>query len=972
MTFRFSSKLTVLSALVLALAIQAAGAAETANAANADWNDPLPVDPNVKMGVLPNKFSYWIRAHKTPPGKVNIWLHVGSGSINEDDNQRGLAHFLEHMAFNGSANFAAGTLVKYFEALGLRFGQDQNAFTYFDQTTYKLTLPDTKPETIQKGLTCLADFGYRLLLPSEKLEIERNVILEESRTRKGAQQRITDKLLPLIAPGSRFSQRLPIGLEDIVKSADRQRFVDYYSKWYRPDNSTLIVCGDIDPAAIEKMVQENFSDWKCPEAAVTSADPGIKEYTDVRASVITDPELTATEVAVKRIGPLLPRNTVADFRREMVENLADWILNRRYSEMVANGTAPFQDADVNVSPYLNVCRSYDAEAEGSPENTPAVAGGQIQASGEKWAAMLTSLLIEMKRAREFGFLQQETDDAKKESLSNAEQAAKTEGTWEAERFIAGMNNNLSQKLKPLAQAQRLELVKTLLPGITREELGAAFRIDFDARARLLLVVMPEKKELKPPAEQEILDVAAKAEATRVEPPHEKERSTSLLAADPAPGIVIAQEDDPDLKIYSGTFENGVRVHLRSMDFKKNEVLVSITIAGGAIRENAASRGLSDAAGLLFSQPASSKLSSTTIRDLLTGKTVTLGGGAGEDSFSLGIHGSPQDIEDGLRLFYLLMTDGKIEETALKKWKEEVSQLLDKKKTDVRIQANEKRASLLSGDDLRIKPLTQEQLDRITLGKAQAWLEGILKNGPVEAAIVGDIPRERALELARKYFGSLPKREVADKELDALRMVAQNPGPLTASIDVSTITPKAYVIAGWRGPDWAVVKDRRILQLAGQILSIRIRQEIREKRGLAYSPFCAVTPSKAFSGAGLIAAMFDTAPEKAAAAASIASDLIETFAKEGPTQQELDDVRKQIKNDMETRLKEPSYWAFYILGDLDFHGTKLSDVKEVVEKFTTYTKEDILEVLKRYITAERQIQVIAAPLKKDDSAAPPKP
>jgi zinc protease len=343
--------LHVFNALVLTIS-----SAICLSAAEPDLNAPLPIDPSVKMGTLPNKLSYWIRAHKTPPGKVNLWLHIGSGSINEDDNQRGLAHFLEHMAFNGSANFAAGTLVKYFESLGLRFGQDQNAFTSFDQTTYKLTLPDTKPETIQKGMTCLADFGYRLLLPNEKLETERGVILEESRTRKGASQRITDKLLPLIAPGSRFSERLPIGIEDIISKAERKRFEEYYAKWYRPDNSILIVVGDIDPAAIEKSIQENFGDWKPAAEIAKDADPGLKEYTTVRAAVITDPELTSTEVGVTRIGPLLPRETIADFRRDLVESIGDWILNRRYNEMVAKGTAPFQSAAVGVSPFLNVSR----------------------------------------------------------------------------------------------------------------------------------------------------------------------------------------------------------------------------------------------------------------------------------------------------------------------------------------------------------------------------------------------------------------------------------------------------------------------------------------------------------------------------------------------------------------------------------------------------------------------------------------
>src|SRR4051812_16422058 len=193
-----------------------------------DLNAPLPADPNIKIGRLPNGMYYWIRAHKTPPGKIGMWLHVNSGSINEEDSQRGLAHFLEHMAFNGSDNFPAGTLVKYFESIGLRFGQHQNAFTSFDQTTYIISLPDTKKETVGKGMQCLSDFGCRMSLQQAEIDKERGVILEEMRARKGAQQRIIDKLLPILAPGSRLAERMPIGKEEVIKGADRQRFADYY------------------------------------------------------------------------------------------------------------------------------------------------------------------------------------------------------------------------------------------------------------------------------------------------------------------------------------------------------------------------------------------------------------------------------------------------------------------------------------------------------------------------------------------------------------------------------------------------------------------------------------------------------------------------------------------------------------------------------------------------------------------------
>lgn len=289
----------------------------------ADLDAPLPVDPAIKIGQLPNGMTYWIRQHKTPPDKVGMWLHISSGSINEEENQRGLAHYLEHLAFNGTENFKPGELIKYFESIGLRFGQHQNAFTSFDQTTYILSLPDVKEETMSKAMLFLSDVGFRMSLIPEEIEQERNVILEEERSRKGAQQRIIEKLLPELSPGSRFAQRLPIGSTEVIKTAQKQQFVDYYTKFYQPRNATLIVVGDIQSIPdVERLIAERFGAWKGGDVAPADADPGVKPYTEVRATVITDPELTAAEVSVNSITELTPRKTVGDLRRDIIDSLA--------------------------------------------------------------------------------------------------------------------------------------------------------------------------------------------------------------------------------------------------------------------------------------------------------------------------------------------------------------------------------------------------------------------------------------------------------------------------------------------------------------------------------------------------------------------------------------------------------------------------------------------------------------------------
>ncbi len=941
----------LLCGFLLGLVLLAGVLAPRVRAAEPNLDAALPVDPNVQMAELPNGLECWMRHNERPPDRVSIWLHVGSGSINEEDDQRGLAHFLEHMAFRGSENFPPGTLIKYFESIGLTFGEHQNAFTGFDQTTYVLTLPDTKQQTIVKGLLCMSDFACGLTLPSEELARERGVILEEFRARKGPDQRMLEKLLPVLLPGSRVAERLPIGKEEVVEKAEHDDLGGYYRTWYRPDDSALLVVGDVDPQETQGTIATAFQGWEAVPNPKADADAEVKPYAETRAAVITDPELTTASASVVAVRPLEKLLTVGDFRSRLVDNLGMLIVNRRLDEMVQKGTAPFQGASLMKTPLWNVCTYIEAEATGQPD---------------KWAPMLSSVMTELKRARQFGFLEQEFEDARKLTLASAEEAAQVEPTRSAQSFLNYMNNCVSRDNKPMSADQKLELTRELIDGVSLDEVYAAYKGNFDASARLLLVAMPEKEDLDVPSEEEILAVGKEAEATEVEPPVAKQRPESLLEREPAPGAVAEQEEEPDLEVLSVTLQNGVRAHLRHMDYKKDQVLARITLAGGSIRETAQDRAVTSVAALVLGQPASGKLSSTQIRDLMTGKKVNVAGSAGSDTLTISIEGTPEDVEEGFRLAHLLLTEPKVEASALKVWKEQMDQEIERRKTNVEAHLWESADALTSGGDPRFEFPTREQVEARTLEQGQAWLDGIVRAAPIEAAVVGDIDRQRALELVLKYLGSLPTRPATDPSLEPLRKVAQNPGPLLATAEVETITPRAVVLVGWRGADWRDVKDRRVLQLAAQIMETRLREGIREQRSLTYSIFCQAKPGIAYPGTGLFFAYFTADPDKAAEAADLTRSMIQQFAQEGPTAEEMDVVHRQFANEIETSQKEPGYWAS-VLSDLDYHGTKLADVKEALEMYTSYTREDVMEVLGKYLTDERRVQVIALP--KQTAQAP---
>jgi len=907
---------------------------------------PLPADPAIHMEELANGLDVWIRHHEVPPDRVGIWLHVDTGSLNEEDSERGLAHFLEHMAFRGSENFPPGELINYFESIGLTFGRDQNAFTGFDQTTYTLTLPDTQEATLRKGLLCMADYAFRLRLLQEEIDKERDVILEELRAREGPYQRVLEKVLPILLPGSRVAERLPIGKEEVIERVGSGDFRQYYETWYRPDNSTLLVVGDVEPERMQELVAGAFADWQPVQDPKPDADPGVEPYSRTRAGVLTDPEVSVATVEVVSVRPLEAMQTVGDFRGDLVDDLGIWMLNRRLSDMVQEGKAPFQEAELAKFPLLGIATYITCEADCPPD---------------RWEATLESLLKELKRARAHGFLPQEFENAGRAMLSAAERAAQTEPTRDQRFFLRYMNQCVSEERSATSAARRLELTRRLIDDVSLQEVWEAFRRNYSPDARLLLLTMPETEEGEKPAEEALLSAGERAEQAEVKPKAARQRVESLLEREPDYARVVERQEDTDLGVLSVTLENGVRAHLRSMDYKKDEVLVRITLAGGAIEESADNRGVTEVAALVLKQPATGRFSSTQIRDYLTGKKVELGGTATPDSLMISVSGTPEDIEEGFALAYLLLSEPRIEASALKVWKDQMAQEIERRRTDVQAQLAEEAKRLLSGGDVRLQFPTREQVDALTLEQGQQWLDRLVKSGPIEAAVVGDIDRGRALRLVRKYLGSLPDRPPVAGALSELRAVKINAGPMESNIEVDTITPRALVMVGWRGANWTEVKDRRVLQIASQILQTRLREEIREERGLTYSPFCFARAAIEYPGTGRFVSMFTAGPERAAEAAGLTRELMQQFAADGPTPGQMDAVRKQFANIIETQQQEPSYWA-RVMADMDYHGTRLQDVRQAMEMYTTYTAEDMLDVLDRCVAEARRIRIIAVPRK----------
>jgi len=940
-------------------------------------DEPLPTDPSLVTGELENGLRYIVRRHAVPPGRALLWIHMHTGSLNETDPQRGIAHYLEHMAFNGSASFPPGSVVPFFQSLGMTFGRDQNAFTSLDQTTYQLSLPDVKPETLAKGMTFFSDVMYQLLLTPKEIESERQIIQEERRTRLSGRQRIGEHVRSRIAPGSLLGDRAPIGTPETIDSVKEKDFREYYGQWYTASNATLLVVADADPAAIVKLVGEKFGG--APKRAKPTPQPaGVKAYTTSFAIVASDAEVNSEDLQITHLEAARPpTTTVARLRDELVLGVGETALNRRLEDKVATGGTSYVNARVS---------------SGSEGTTLWSWGLSCRAAPGKWKAALEESALELQRARAFGFTAREVDDVKKQWISSAERAVETEATVPAQSLMSRMNGRLTSGDAMLSPTQTLDLYRRLLPTITGEEVAKRFAAEYDPKAVAFVATLPAA--LAVPTEAQLLEIGTKALAVTPTQDLAVAHATELMAERPKPGEVKGGEEHAATKVWSGWLGNDVRVHHRFMDESKNDVSIDISLVGGELLETAANRGITTAAQLAWSRPATKALSSNDVRDLMLGKKVSVrgggggggrrggrggggGGGGSPGSISLSVSGSPEDLETGLQLAHLLLTQPRVEASAFTQFQTTMRQMLPEAlKNPTSLGTRTALAAPYPDDDVRLQPLTPEQVDKLTLEASQAWIERLVKESPIEVTIVGDLPRERALELVARYLGSLPARpRVSPETYAALRALKRPAGPRVFAKEIDTPTAQAFVYSGFYGADESNVADARALSMAASVLSTRMTTEVREQAQLVYSIGAGSRPGSVFPGFGTFAAAAPTEPHKAAALVDKLASMYAAFASGGPTEEELGVAKKQVANTFAAQLKEPSWWMNR-LERMTFRGTKLDDVLGAPVAYQAMTVEQVKQTFARYWSKENAIVVrvspkATAPAPKPEGPAPKK-
>lgn len=835
-----------LAAAPSAMAAQAQPAAP-ARLAPGQWpqtrSDVAP-DPAIRFGALPNGMRYAIRRQQIPPGQAALRLWFGAGSLMEADDQAGLAHFLEHMAFNGSKQVPEGEMVKILERLGLAFGADTNASTSFSETIYKLDLPRTDAETVDTSLKLLAEAAFDLTIAPAAVDRERGVVLSEERARDTPGYRAYLARMSFLLQGQRLPTRTPIGKVEVLKSAPASRIADFYRAWYRPERAVLVAVGDFDVDAMEAKIRAAFGGWAAQAPALSEPDQGPVAPRAAEARLLVDPGV-AEALQISWVAPPdLAPDTRAKRRADRMEDLALAVLNRRFSA-IARGNAP---------PFL-AAAAYKGEVEDSAQ----IATVDVRAAPGRWQAALASAEQEARRLANYGVTQAELDREIEEVRASMRADAAGEATRRPADLAGEIVQSLADDTVVTSPAQDLAAFEADVKGLTAAEVNATLPALFRGQGPLVFMASP-----KPVEGGEAAVLAALEASTRVAvlPPAKAREVTWPYADFGAPGAVAERREVADLGVTFVRFANGVRLIVKPTAFRKDEALVRVNVGQGMV-------GLpSDRqsplwAGNALIEGGLKKIDAEDMERALAAKVYGARFSVADDAYVLSGGARTGDLATQLQVLAAYMTEPGWREAAFDRLKTTGAALQDQlDSTDSGVFQRDLQGLIHSGDRRWTFP-SRRDIAGTTLADVRAAVDHDLASGPVEVVIVGDVTVDQAIAATAATFGALPPRPAPQIAPAAARAVAYprgNGSPVVLTHKGRADQAIGYI--GWGTSDyWTDPQRAHDVAILREIMELRLTDELREAQGVTYSPNVNSQHSLVWTGWGYIAATVEAPPDK---------------------------------------------------------------------------------------------------------------
>jgi zinc protease len=896
----------------------------------------LEPEEGVIFGQLDNGMRYIIMQNDRPENTASMRLRIDAGSLNEADNQRGISHFLEHMAFNGSTNVPEGEMIKILERFGLAFGPDTNAFTSFDQIQYQLDLPSTDKEMLDTGFFLMRETASNLTLDPEAIDKERGVIASEARARNSVGLRAALQSTRFQLPETIAADRFPIGDLDVIATADRERFVEIYKASYRPELATFVIVGDFDPETIRTEIKSSFGDWQGigeapPEPEIGQIDPDRP----TEADVFYDPD-TSTSVSIRVVKPhsRLP-DTAAQRRQNLIDAIGHGVLNRRFASLARGADAPFIGAGAGDSNFFNIARSISVTASTTPEG---------------WQDGLAAIEQELRRALEFGFSQSEID----EQLANIRTSLENQIDQFGTRLTPALASQLAGSVNETVfttPASGLERFEKVVQSLTPEIIHEAFKAQWaDANPLLQLSTNIDT----PTARDDLLAAFEASRNISVSAPIAQETQSFAYTNFGPAGKIVSDTRIEDLDVRMVRFENNVRLNIKSTDFEDAIIRISTLIGGGELEFPQELDGLGSLLGFF---PAGGLQAHTVdqLQSLLAGRSVSVNLGADTRYFSSNAATTPDDFELQMQLLTALITAPGFRPEAEQQYRQAIAAFYETIDAEPGGVAAQRVPRILNSGDTRFGLASEEDLLARNFEELKAVTARAFSEGAIEIGIVGDIDEQTAIDVVARTFGALPARLADPLEFADARQVKFPSDRTPITLTHAGLPDKALAMVYWPTDSRADQKTNATQTLLRAVMRLKLTETLREELGATYSPSAESVRSAVFPGYGYLSARSNVEPGDVDRVMAAIDEIATGMANGSITDDELQRARQPVLENIEEQLENNSVW----LGFIDTAQTDpdyLAEVRMRTETYKAITRDDLTAMAAKYLKTGEALKI----------------
>ncbi|MDR2056728.1 MAG: insulinase family protein [Dysgonamonadaceae bacterium] len=911
----------------------------------------LPIDPNIRYGKLDNGITYYIRHNELPKERADFYIAQNVGAVLEEDDQNGLAHFLEHMAFNGSTHFPGNLVISYLETIGVKFGQNLNAGTSYDQTVYNISdVPTIREGVLDSCLLILHDWSGSLLLEETEINKERGVIREEMRTYGGANQRLNEKILPEILPDNPYSKRNVIGTEEIIMNFKPETLHAFYKKWYRPDLQALIIIGDIDPEQIENKLKVLFADIPAPANPAERVYYPVADNTEPLVGIASDKEATHTRVTINFKHEKLPkelRGTLAGLSMNYFNSIIYYVMRERINDLLQQADPPFLNANVSDGAFANTA-------------TMDALSGTVYVKNKEIEGGLKTIVREIERVKRYGFTAAEYERAKTKLLMQYESAFKEKDKTRNSAYANKYVHHFTVGSYIPGIEMEYNLISSVASQIMVEMVNQYLAELIGDKNIVLTLTAPEKEDLLLPTKEDLIKWYSEAKNEDIQPLKEETSNEPLLKEIPVGGSIVSELQDSNFGTTVYHLSNGVKVAIKPTDFKDDEIIVRATSPGGSSHFPETE----DVNIKIYSSVASlgglGNFSQTELNKALAGKKVSLNPAMTLTYEGLSGSSGVKDFEILLQLIYLNFTAPRTDEEAYQSFIARVKSQLESIEANPEIAISDTIIKELYANQIREKRLKADDLARANYQTILTWRKDRYADASdFTFVFTGNIDPEKSKALIAQYLGALPS---INRSEDYIAVNANlNPGVKKNSFSRKMENIKSIVFNLY----WTVLeptlKNRIETDMLQQILDIVYTEKVREDEGGTYGVSVSSVISDYPKGQTPLQIYYETEPGKAENLNEIVRKEFQRIVEEGPRLEDFNKVKEFMLKKQQEQEQENAYWASTIV---QYYRTGYNAYNDYVKTLNEVTPADIQKTARSFADSNNFIEVVMTGVKED--------